>query len=778
MGKIIRLDGARPWRFHLGEAADAGFMGYDDGAWKRVKLPHDWAVEYPFDAKHASGTGYLPGGTGWYRCEFELNEADASKRVRLTFGGVYKHARVWINSHYLGNHAYGYTEFWFDVSPYVKAGRNVIAVRVEHEDVADSRWYTGSGIYREVWLEVCEESCFKKYGVFAHTVSVSNGTAGIRVEYATIGADGARFELSDADGKPVSFAEAHGESGAAALTVENPRLWSTETPYLYTLKCFALLNGEVTDETSLPFGVRTAVFDADRGFLLNGESLKIKGVCVHHDAGCLGTAVPREVWAQRLKTLKACGCNAIRTSHNPPDSNLLVLCDEMGFLVMDEAFDEWEGVKNKWWQGHNVYPPKHFGYAEDFPEWHERDLKSMVLRDRNHASVIMWSIGNEIDYPNDPYVTPLFKEVLGNNDANKPAAERLYDARKPDAKRLAAVAKELTDIVHSLDGTRLVTSALSFPELSNLTGYADALDASGYNYREQFYEADHKKYPGRVILGSENSHDPKCWYAVRDNEYMSAQFLWTGIDFLGECVGWPLRISQAGLLDLAGEPKPLYYQRKALWTDAPFIKIAAGKQADAARGAWGESFVWSGEDGEIRRVSCYTNRRAAELFLNGASLGVKYLSDEDGGRVCWDVAYAPGTLSAKAYGDWGKECAYDELSGPLKAEKLVIEADKSALPADGKSAATIKIRLADKAGRTAGSADESVKVQLLGGGEIIGLENGRPDDLTPYSERARETYRGKLTVYLRAGEYPDKLLLNAFVPGREELRAQCGIELY
>ena len=267
--------------------------------------------------------------------------------------------------------------------------------------------------------------------------------------------------------------------------------------------------------------------------------MKLKGVCVHHDAGCLGAAVPGEVWAIRLKKLKAMGCNAIRTAHNPPDPDLLNLCDRLGFLVMDEAFDEWEGIKNKWWQGHNVYPPKHFGYAEDFPQWHQQDLASMVRRDRNHACVILWSIGNEIDYPNDPYVTPLFREVMGNNDANKPLAERLYDVRKPDAGRLAVVAAELTEQVHRLDDSRPVTSAMSFPELSNLTGYADALDLSGYNYREQFYEKDHETYPGRVILGSENSHDPAAWRAVEDHPYIAGQFLWIGIDFLGECPDGP-----------------------------------------------------------------------------------------------------------------------------------------------------------------------------------------------------------------------------------------------
>ena len=605
MRKQILLD--TDWRFHPGDAPEAGAMAWDDRAWREVTLPHDWAVESPFDVCWASGTGYLPGGTAWYRKHFTLTEEDAARRVSLTFQGVYKHAKVWINSHYLGQHAYGYTSFSFDISPFVRAGENLVAVRVEHEDVADSRWYTGSGIDRHVLLTFTDPVAFRENGIYAVTESDHGKQAVLRIRYGTFGADSVCFRLVTAAGKIISEASEDGEAGTLRLTVRRPRRWSPDDPYLYTLRGETLKGCSVTDRAEIPFGIRTARFDADRGFFLNGEGMKIRGVCVHHDAGCLGAAVPKTVWRHRLERLRAMGCNAIRTAHNPPDPDLLDLCDELGFLVMDEAFDEWEGIKNKWWQGHNVYPPKHFGYGEDFPLWHERDLQSMVERDRNHPSVILWSIGNEIDYPNDPYVTPLFREVLGNNDANKPLAERLYDERKPDAGRLAAVAEELTGIVHRLDDSRPVTSALSFPELSNRTGYADALDIAGYNYREQFYEADHAARPDRVIIGSENSHDPATWRAVTDHEYIAGQFLWTGIDFLGECPGWPMRISQAGALDLRGKEKPLYAQRQALWTGEPMIRIAVGSGETEDHGAWGETFRWEGIPGEKKRVSCYTN---------------------------------------------------------------------------------------------------------------------------------------------------------------------------
>lgn len=734
------------WRFHYGDVPEAGAMAWDDSAWRRVTLPHDWAVEHPFDICWASGTGYLPGGTGWYRKHFQLSEEDAARRVRLTFQGVYKHAKVWINSNYLGQHAYGYTSFSFDITPYVRSGENVISVRVEHEDVADSRWYTGSGIDRHVLLTVTDDVAFRENGVFAVTEQEDSGRAVLRIRYETTGADAVRFRLLSASGKSASEGISEGESGVLRLTVRRPRRWSPADPFLYTLCGETLKDGAETDEIRIPFGIRTARFDADRGFFLNGEPMKIKGVCVHHDAGCLGAAVPKTVWRHRLEKLRAMGCNAVRTAHNPPDPDLLDLCDEMGFLVMDEAFDEWEGCKNKWWQGHNVYPPKHFGYAEDFPQWHEQDLRSMVERDRNHPCVILWSIGNEIDYPNDPYVTPLFREVLGNNDANKPLAERLYDVRKPDAGRLATVARELTDLVHSLDDSRPVTSALSFPELSNRTGYADVLDVAGYNYREQHYEPDHQTYPGRVILGSENSHDPAAWKAVTDHDFIAGQFLWTGVDFLGECSGWPKRISQAGALDLRGKEKPLYAQRQALWTEKPMIRIAVSSAEEKDHGAWGETFRWEGVPGEMKRVSCYTNGGPVELFLNGKSLGRRELSAEDGVRAVWTVPYESGELEART------EEATDRLSTPGSAVSLRISADRTTLAADGMQVLQLEAELTDEAGQPA--KDEVIHCQVLGDIVLLGLENGRPDDLTPYSESFRLTREGTLTAYFRAGTKP------------------------
>ena len=750
------------WRFHLGDEPGADFMGWDDRAWQQVTLPHDWSVAYPFDRSHASGTGYLPGGTAWYRKHFTLPESAAGQRVRITFGGVYKHARVWINSNYLGERAYGYSTFTYDVSDFARPGENVISVRVEHKEVADSRWFTGSGIYRDVTLEVTDKHGFKVDGVFVTTKAVEeDGSAVLSVRYETEGGDGAAFILMDRDGRIAGMEQGFGTCGEVEIFVPEAKLWSPDSPTLYTLKCNAMVDRVGVDEIEIPVGIRTIRFDGDEGFFLNGQNMKLKGVCVHHDGGALGAAVPKAVWERRLRKFKAAGCNALRTAHNPPDTHLLDLCDELGFLVMDEAFDEWEGVKNKWWQGHNVYPPKRYGYGEDFPQWYRADLEGMVKRDRNHPSIILWSIGNEIDYPNDPYVTPLFDEVLGNNDANKPAAERRYDPRKPDAGRLAVLARQLTEIVHAVDATRPVTSAVSFPELSNRTGFSDALDVVGYNYKEQFYDEDHAAYPGRVIYGSENSHHPKAWQSVAEREFICGQFLWTGVDFLGECRGWPLRISEAGMLDLAGYEKPLYYQRRAMWTDAPFAHISVARRPED----WHSRHIWAGEPDQELTVFVATNAPEAELFLNGTSLGKRPAGLENGCRASWQVPYVPGVLKAVVDG------AEDTLETSGQPASITLTPDKNALTFDGQDVAQVEVSLLDEKGRLTADNDEPVYYQVTGDAVILGIENGAPDDLTPYAAPYRATRDGRAIVYLRAGTLPGPVTLHAYT--RTGLRASC-----
>ncbi len=737
------------WRFHLGEVLKAGYKGYDDSAWQSVTLPHDWSVTLPFDESCSSGTGYLAGGIGWYRKHFALPEL-SGRKVYITFGGVYKHARVYVNSNYLGMRAYGYSTFTYDITEFVTAGGNVVSVRCEHTELADSRWFTGNGIYRDVTLTITSPAHFAQDGVFAYTESVTEKGALIAVSAQVLGGGRAFFALKNAKGRTVA-------RGKTQLTVKDPELWSPENPHLYTLVGTVEKDGEVTDTISIPFGIRTFRFDVNEGFFLNGVSTKFKGVCIHHDAGVLGAAVPKAVWARRLQKLKECGCNAIRFSHNPPATDVIDLCDEMGFLVMDEAFDEWEGCKNKWWQGHNVYPPKLFGYADDYPQWYEKDLSDLIRRDRNHPSIVLWSIGNEIDYPNDPYVHPYFETMTGNNDANKPAQERQYDKNKPNADRLAVIARELVEIVKRHDTTRPVTSALAFPELSNLTGYAQALDVVGYNYKEQFYEEDHAKYPTHILMGSENGHDPAAWLAVKHNDYISGQFLWTGIDYLGEAKGWPIRTSRAGLIDTAGFEKPRFALRKALWTDTLCASLAVGERDKL----WIANTLWAGIPGETKHVLVLTNGETAALSLNGKPVGEAMVDETC--VAAFTVPYAPGTLSVTC--TRGNEAAAFELHTPGEAVKLEAAADVKALPADGQSVWQVEIALKDADGRIAAEDDRPVTCQVVGDVQFLGLENGCAFDLTSYESATRPTYHGRAIVFIRAGQNSGKAELHLSVPG-------------
>ena len=741
------------WKFHLGEAEDAFYKGLDDSAWQDVTLPHDWSVALPFSRDCSSGTGYLPGGVGWYRRRFQLPDEAGGKEVRVTFNGAYKHARIWINGNYLGMRAYGYSSFSYDITEFLVPGDNVLALRTQHTDLADSRWFTGAGVYRDVFFTITDPLHFVEDGVFVSTRSVREGRAELSVRWELSMPGDVSFTLIDPDGREASRASGAGRAGEAVLSVEHPMLWSPEGPRLYTLTAQALEEGRVKDGITVETGIRTFRFDPDEGFFLNGGNMKLKGVCVHHDAGALGAAVPGNVWRRRLLKLREAGCNALRTSHNPPDPVLLSLCDRMGLLVMDEAFDEWEGCKNKWWQGHNVYPPKHFGYADDFPQWHRLDLTAMVRRDRNHPCIILWSIGNEIDYPNDPYVHPSFALMTGNNDANKPAAERMYDSNKPDARRLTAIARELAGIVRGEDTTRPVTAALAFPELSTLTGYAQALDVVGYNYKEQLYADDHRRFPGMVICGSENSTRAEAWLPVKHLPYICGQFLWTGIDYLGEARGWPIRVSPAGLLDTAGFEKPLWALRQALWTQLKTVRLAVSQDGEGHR----ERFGWSGSPGDIKHVSCYTNAARAELFLNGRPLGVCSIGEDCAAR--WTLPYEAGTLRAHAFWPDGTE-AEDALASAGGQLRLRLEPFEKDTPADGMSLVQVEASLEDEKGSLASDQDEMVTWQVSNG-QIMGIENGDIADLTPYASLSRKTWHGRMIVYVRAGSQPGGMTLRA-----------------
>lgn len=773
------IDIQHSWKFHHGDLPDAWKKDFDDSSWDEIRLPHDWSVTMPFSRDYSSGTGYAAGGIGWYRGRFSLPEEFRGRRILLTFDGIYKHAQIWCNSCYKEFHPNGYTPVSLDITHEAVFGDGVneVSVRVDRTELADSRWFTGSGITRKAYLTVTGTTGIDEYGVFFSTPHADPESACIRLETTLFHPAGQEEEvtltarLESAEGRCVmelsscvSLSDAPRTSVNMEGTLEHPELWAPEHPYLYTLKLFlsSQKEGEVLCR-EMKAGIRTFSFDADHGFFLNGQSRKIKGVCVHHDAGALGAAVTKEIWARRLMKLKAMGCNAIRMSHNPHMPELYDLCDEMGFLVMDEAFDEWELPKNKWSTGHNVYPPKHQGYYQHFPQYHEEDLRTMILRDRNHPSVILWSIGNEIDYPNDPYCHPLFQTMTGNNDANKPEEERRYNPDRPNAERLAGLARMLAEEVRALDTTHPVTLAAAFPELSSHLGFLDALDVAGYNYKEHLYPESHERFPKLPFIGSENGHSLEAWRAVTDNDYISGQFLWTGIDYLGEAHGWPYRASGAGLLTLAGFEKTGYYRRMSFWSEIPMAHLASVRAEESVMASdreWRPYLEhWNYSDGEQTEVVCYTNLSRAELFLNGTSLGVRTKApDEDGIR--WLVPFCAGTLSVRASGSLttvpsSEESfeATDQLvtSGApcrLRTELFSVPEEFCSANARGGQILQAEVSVLDAQGRLCITDSSRITVQI-DGGTFLGMENGDIADCTEYPSQMRRAFHGRLLIFFR-----------------------------
>lgn len=737
------------WRFHLGDSPGAEAADADDADWRALDLPHDWSIEGEFSPDHASGTGFLPGGTGWYRKTFRLPADSAGKRVFLRFEGVYRNSRVWINGSFLGERPNGYIDFEYDLTPHLKTPGedNVVAVKVSREEVADSRWYPGTGIYRDVWLSVLDPIHVTRHGVFLTTPAVTDDHAEVNslcevVNHSTETAEvTVTAEIHDAEGNKVSSARtsrplAAGETWEFPLfhPVADPRRWDVNDPYLYQAVHRVTVGGRVVDEMITPLGIRTFHFDPNKGFFLNGRPLLIKGVCNHHDAGNLGAAVPRAVLERRLRILKDIGVNAIRCSHNPMEDNLYQLCDELGFLMMDEAFDEWEIGKRKWKQGRNVGTAGRFGYSEDFEEWAVRDAAAMARRARKHPSVILYSIGNEIDYPTDPYVHPRSRKVEIFQD----------DPSQPSMTRLAAVAPALIAAVKSQDPTRPVTMALSNATAANAIGIADMLDVAGYNYQEHAYQGDHAAFPGRVIYGSENGDDPRAWRAVTDNEFISGQFLWTGFDFLGEAGEWPEHGSRAGLFDTAGFPKPDGLFRAALWSEKPFLRLGFRPQRRDRQ--WRHH--WNEIPGADRpaTVVAYTNLPEVRLSLNGGDLGTAIPED---GVATWQVPWQAGKLEVTGTDGQGKQLA-DSIETTGSPAALRVTADRTTLTADGRDAVHLTIELVDSDDRLVPDRDQAVTVNCPAPLHLAALESGDLRDNSHPKSTSRKTRAGRLLAIVQA----------------------------
>jgi beta-galactosidase len=731
------------WQFLKADAPGAEQPGFDDHSWRKLSLPHDWAIEGPFDPKAPTGQGgaFLPSGIGWYRKSFSLPQSDSTRDVFVDFDGVMANSDVWINGFHLGKRPYGYISFRYDLTGHMNFGAkpNVVAVRVDDSQQPASRWYPGAGINRHVRLVVADPVHVAHWSTFVTTPKVSgtsatvhvqgdienrsNAAREIAIQIAVLDPKGATAQTASLKaqsvepGKPLHFEQ--------DLEVRNPALWDLDTPVLYRARVRLLNAGKTADEEAVPFGIREYRFDADTGFWLNGRNFKIKGVCLHYDAGGLGTAVPLAAWERRFRALKEMGVNAIRTAHGPPAPEFLDLADRMGFLVMDEMFDAWTVGKNPY--DYHIY----------FREWSQIDTHDNVMRDRNHPSVILYSAGNEIhDTPNGT----LAKEILGS----------------------------LVQAFHNQDPTRPVTQALFRPNASHDydNGLADMLDVVGQNYREPEILAAHAAKPTRKIIGTENQMGRNVWLALRDNPAYSGQFLWVGMDYLGEAGAWPVTTTSSGLLDRTGAIKPIGYERESWWSDKPMVRIFRrvapnrGQVTDPGYEGnpnsrapvytlfadWNPASTRAHEEGaHEENLEVYSNCADVELFLNGKSLGSKALPKDASSRN-WRVAWEPGSVKAvcKAEG------VTDELKTAGKPAKIVLSADKTKLSTDWNDLSYITARVTDEAGVTVPDAGQEITFEVSGHGSIAAVDNADYLSHESFQASSRKAFQGSCIAVVRS----------------------------
>jgi beta-galactosidase len=760
------MDFDKGWHFHLGDAAGAENPATSDANWRALDLPHDWSIEGKFRKENPATPegGALPGGIGWYRKAFTIPITSKDKKVSIDFDGVYQKSTVWINGHKLGFRPNGYISFEYDLTPYLKfGGQNIIAVKVDNSVQPNSRWYSGSGIYRNVWLVTTNKTAIDHWGTYVTTPEVGDQAATVHLQTHIKNYSGSPAKITLAStiynpsGKPViTLTSAEVDVTASSyvaqdFNVTKPDLWSVDHPRLYKAVTKVLSGKTVIDEYTTPFGIRYFNFDADKGFSLNGRPMKILGVCDHHDLGSLGAAVNYRALERQLQMLKAMGCNGIRTSHNPPAPELLDLADKMGFVVMDEAFDCWERGKVK------------YDYHLFFKDWHKRDLEDQILRDRNHPSVMIWSIGNEIPQQSDT------------------SALR--------------VAPELAAIVHSLDKTRPITTANNNPDTTNKIIKSGALDLIGYNYNESHYAQFHSRYPGKKFIASETtsgletrghydmpsdsirvwptrwdkpfttgnpgntvsaydnvrppwgSTHEATWKVIKKYEFLSGLFIWTGWDYLGEPTpySWPSRSSYFGIIDLAGFPKDVYYMYQSEWTDKPVLHILPH---------------WNWKSGQTVDVWAYYNHAdEVELFLNGQSLGTKKKEGDDL-HVMWHVKYEPGILKAVSRKD-GKVVLTREMHTAGTPAKIQLIADRRLIKADGKDLSFITVKILDKDGNVVPDADNLVNFKISGTASIAGVDNGSETDHDPFKASYRKAFNGLALAIIQAKDKPGNITLTA-----------------
>ena len=739
------------WRFLKADATSAEQSDFNDADWRKLDLPHDWSIEGPFAKTNLTGGagGFLPSGVGWYRKHFSLPKTDSGKSISIEFDGVMQNSDVWINGFHLGHRPNGYASFSYELTGHLNfSGDNVLAVRCDTSAQPASRWYSGAGIYRHVRLVTSDQTHFAENGVFISTPKVSATEATVKMETTITNASASEHKITlvtqliSPDGKTVAGTTVGSEIIAGVsekfspqIVITNPQLWNLDDPKLYSIVSEIRAGEKVLDAQTNSFGIRAAHFEAATGFWLNGKNFKLYGVCLHHDGGAFGAAVPLSIWEARLKTLKSLGVNAIRTAHNPPAPEFLDLCDRMGFLVMDEFFDCWTVGKNP------------FDYHLYFDQWSHQDERDTILRDRNHPSIILYSVGNEI-----------------------------HDT--PQAEKAKRILKGLIEVAHAADPTRPVTQALFRPNVSGdyTNGLANLLDVVGQNYREKEILAAHAQKPTRKILGTENTHVREQWVALRDNPPYAGQFLWTGIDYLGESKRWPTIGHASGLLDRTGEIKPRAFERASWWLTEPMVRIMRRTAPDDRMpndpGYGGEELHTQVEfaDWTARNpaphdetVEAYSNCEEVELFLNDQSLGVKKINADASPRV-WKIPFAPGTLKAVAK-NGGKIVAQDELRTAGKAEKIVLSTETKTLSPGFDGVATIRARIVDANGVTVPRANDLVSFQLSGPGVIACVDSGDTVSHEPFQVSERHAFQGECVAFVKATATAGAIVVRADAAG-------------
>ena len=783
----------------------------DDEHWRDIRLPHDWSVESSFDKTLEGATGYLPGGVGIYQKHFYVDKQAQDKSTFVLFDGVYNNATFWLNGQLLGENPYGYSPVYFDLSKHLKSdgSANVLTVHVDHSRYVDSRWYTGSGIYRHVKLITVNKLHIPIWGTFITTPEVSAEKAKINLSVNVSN----KFKKSkslivstniiDRDGNLVASAKDKIKISkqaekilAQTFVVSQPQLWDFDNPTMYKAITTLKQSGKILDQYETPFGIRSIKFEARKGFFLNGKSTLMKGVSLHHDGGLVGSAVPKGVWKRRLQSLKVAGVNAIRTAHNPYSQEFLDLCDEMGFLVQNEFFDEFDYAKDKRLNYHERHDDETSkGYVEHFQKWAKSDLTRTMLRDRNHPSIVQWSIGNEIEwtYLHYRYVTGFWEDPNDPQNSGKywgsapifspqELEKRFEDSKKGDY-ILAETAQKVSDWVKELDTTRPTTTNMIVPQVSHVSGYADTVDIVGYSYRNVTIPWAQTHFPDKHITINENPGTWDDWKHVLENPGVFSIFMWTGIDYMGERhQKWPEKSGWGDILDLAGFKQQGWNYFKSIWVNEPHLSIGtlpldkSGFKVDKLSGLavasnkgsynWRNSNShWNYSKDNSILVEIATNHTMVELFINDRSLGYRSMSESPDRLLRWVVPFEAGTLTAKA-GFKGQEIIA-QIETTSKAVGFSLTTDKATLSADGYDVAHLVVQLHDKTGREVKTSNAKVFFEIQGDVRLLGVDNGAPGNIQDFQSNNLNTSKGRGLAIIQSNRSAGVVKVTAKIKGFE-----------